>query len=264
MKPVLMLLTNLYNGEQEDIFLGQQLEKKFKIVMCHPADCAPLEGRVDAILIRNAWPTQSFLKVYEDMKARFLRKKLKVYNDLSGSGDINGKNYLIHLFNQGYPVIPSIDNVNDMKKLPKSNHFLVKPKHGGGSKGIIRLEKKELLKLEPHGYIIQPLISFEYEISFYFIDGKFQFALRDNRRSRWTMKEFIPRKSDLEFASKFVKWNTMKYGLQRIDACRKQDGSLLLMEVEDIAPYLSLLDIRRSLRNKMIKNLITSINKNCF
>ena len=80
MKPVLMLLTNLYNGEQEDIFLGQQLEKKFKIVMCHPADCAPLEGRVDAILIRNAWPTQSFLKVYEDMKARFLRKKLKVYN----------------------------------------------------------------------------------------------------------------------------------------------------------------------------------------
>jgi hypothetical protein len=37
-----------------------------------------------------------------------------------------------------------------------------------------------------------------------------------------------------------MKWNNMTRGIARVDACRLQDGSLLLVELEDLNPYLSL------------------------
>ena len=45
---------------------------------------------------------------------------------------------------------------------------------------------------------------------------------------------------DLKFARKFIEWNDIKYGIQRVDACRTKTGKLLLVELEDLNPFLSL------------------------
>ena len=54
------------------------------------------------------------------------------------------------------------------------------------------------------------------------------------------MKVYTPTQEDIEFASKFIRWNTCKLGIQRVDGCRLPDGRLFLMELEDYNPFLSL------------------------
>ena len=57
---------------------------------------------------------------------------------------------------------------------------------------------------------------------------------------RWELQPYEPTPADLEFAHRFIDWNTLAYGIQRVDACRAPGGELLLVELEDLNPYLSL------------------------
>lgn len=34
-------------------------------------------------------------------------------------------------------------------------------------------------------------------------------------------------------------WDDLNWGIQRVDACRSEQGELLLVELEDLNPYLS-------------------------
>jgi len=65
---------------------------------------------------------------------------------------------------------------------------------------------------------------------------------------------------DIKFAEKFIKWNKIKNGIQRVDACRTQDGKLLLVELEDLNPYLSILELDENTREKFIMDLINTFN----
>ena len=60
------------------------------------------------------------------------------------------------------------------------------------------------------------------------------------QKKRWELKEYAPTEDDLKFARKFIEWNDIKYGIQRVDACRTKTGKLLLVELEDLNPFLSL------------------------
>ena len=114
--------------------------------------------------------------------------------------------------------------------------------------------------------LIQPLINFDYEVSFYFIDKEFQYALyAPDKSKRWELKEYEATAADLEFAMKFVEWNNIDHGIQRIDACRDEEGNLLLVELEDLNPYLSVLELSNQLQNKFIESLKKSIENvlNC-
>lgn len=39
---------------------------------------------------------------------------------------MNGKQYLIELTENNYPVIPTIDDINNSEKLPKSDFYIYK------------------------------------------------------------------------------------------------------------------------------------------
>ena len=41
---------------------------------------------------------------------------------------------------------------------------------------------------------------------------------------------------DIAFAVRFIEWNTVTHGIQSADACRTNDGELLLVELEDLNP----------------------------
>ena len=58
---------------------------------------------------------------------------------------------------------------------------------------------------------------------------------------------------------KFIKWNNINNAIERVDACRTKDGKLLLVELEDLNPYLSLLDLDEDTRKKFVNDLIEVI-----
>ena len=92
---------------------------------------------------------------------------------------MNGKQYLIELTENNYPVIPTIDDINNSEKLPKSDFYIIKPKDGADSIGLEKLSDEELLNKDLKGkkMLIEPAIDFEYEVSFYFINEKFEYSM---------------------------------------------------------------------------------------
>ena len=58
----------------------------------------------------------------------------------------------------------------------------------------------------------------------------------------------------------FIDWNTIDKGIQRVDACRAKDGRLLLVELEDLNPYLSLLEVDDKTREIFLTDFISEIS----
>lgn len=57
-----------------------------------------------------------------------------------------------------------------------------------------------------------------------------------------------------------IEWNTIENGIQRVDACKTKDGQLLLVELEDLNPYLSLLELNEETVEIFINDLVDAIN----
>ena len=270
MKKILFVTDLYYKAKgrlyyEEDLFLTSELRKDFNLVICNPKDVNSFTDDFDLTIFRNAGPAANFKDEYESFRNNVKLKDLKTYNSFDGKGDMNGKDYLIELTKKNFDVIKTIDNINDFSKLPEVETYVTKPKDGADSIGMEFLSKEDVLKKvdkDDRNTLIQPLINFEYEVSFYFIDKKFQYALcAPDKNRRWELKEYKATKEDLDFANSFIEWNNIAHGIQRVDACRDENGQLLLVELEDLNPYLSLLDISPNLRDKFIKTLKLSLQK---
>jgi hypothetical protein len=107
------------------------------------------------------------------------------------------------------------------------------------------------------------MIDFQYELSFYFINDKFEYALyAPDKSKRWALEKYDASEEDIVFATKFIHWNSIQSGIQRIDACRTKDGQLLLVELEDLNPYLSILEVDVLVREQFVKDLIECLSHN--
>jgi hypothetical protein len=225
----------------EDIRLTARLREDFELALCHPRDAAGLMGSFDAVVVRNSGPVLAHQDAYDDFRARALRDGVRVYNPLTGKADMAGKQYLLDLSAEGRPVIPTVDRAADLHRLPATDRYVVKPKLGADSIGLRIVPAAGLGDLTDGGMLVQPLIDFAYEVSFYFVDHDFQYALyAPDPGRRWELRPYEPSAADLDFARGFIAWNGLEHGIQRVDACRAPDGELLLVELEDLNPYLSL------------------------
>lgn len=257
----ILYLTNLNNwAREEDDFLAEKLKKYFDLIICHPLECGRRLNSVSGIFIRNIWPVHEYLDDWKKILDKLTKIKIPVYNPMSGKGDILGKDYLVDLYKKKFPVIPSIDNIDNLRFLPDSNLFLIKPKEGCEGFGTRKITKQELLTSKLENFIIQPFVKFISEPSFYFIDNKFAYAIETpDAIVNEEIKIYHPSRTDLIFAQKFVDWNNLPCGLQRIDAIKTKNGELLLTEVEDLAPYLYLLEIDQKKRENIVNMLINSV-----
>ncbi|MFI7498278.1 hypothetical protein ACIBVL_07110 [Streptomyces sp. NPDC049687] len=225
----------------EDVFLTSRLRTDFDLALCHPLDAAALMGSFDAVVVRNSGPVLGYPRQYDAFRERALRDGVRVYNPLTGRADMAGKQYLLDLSAQGFPVIPTVDRAQDLRHLPDADRYVVKPKLGADSIGLRIVTPDRLPALADGTVLVQPCVDFAYEVSFYFVDHDFQYALyAPDPDRRWHLQPYEPTADDLAFAHRFIAWNTMAYGIQRVDACRAPDGGLLLVELEDLNPYLSL------------------------
>ena len=76
---------------------------------------------------------------------------------------------------------------------------------------------------------------------------------------RWKLKEYDCTDEDIAFAREFIEWNTVTHGIQRVDACRTKDGELLLVELEDLNPYLSILEVEEKIRYKFLNDMMETL-----
>lgn len=242
----------------EDIFLTARLREHFPLALCHPRDAARLMAGFDAVIVRNSGPVLHYQEAYDAFRAAALASGIPVYNPLTGRGDMAGKQYLLDLTAAGYPVIPTVDDPARLSELPRVPQYAVKPKQGADSIGLT-------FTADPSGpageVLIQPRIDFAYEVSFYFVDDAFQYALyAPDPDRRWELVPYEPTDADLAFARAFIEWNTLSHGIQRVDACRAPSGELLLVELEDLNPYLSLDLVPPAVQDTFITSLTGSLH----
>ncbi|MFD5765573.1 hypothetical protein ACFWIN_07085 [Streptomyces sp. NPDC127049] len=246
----------------EDIDLTARLRASFDLALCHPRDAAALMDAFDAVVVRNSGPVLHHQEAYDDFRARAAALGTRVYNPLHGRGDMAGKQYLLDLTAAGHPVIPTVDRPEDLRLLPESELYAVKPKAGADSIGLRFVPYGELDGLPRDGsLLVQPRIDFTYEVSFVFVDDLFQYALyAPDPERRWVLEPYEATPDDLDFARRFIDWNTLRHGVQRVDACRTRDGRLLLVELEDLNPYLSLDRVGEDVRTRFTETLTDSLH----
>ncbi|CAM5235173.1 MULTISPECIES: hypothetical protein [Streptomyces] len=267
-RPRLLYVTDLaYRARgrrycDEDIHLTSRLRAHFDLALCHPVDAAALMDGFDAVVVRNSGPVLGYRKEYDAFRARALAAGTRVYNPLTGKADMAGKQYLLDLDAAGFPVIPTVDRAEDLDRLPAAERYVVKPKHGADSLGLRVVPGGEVAGLATGDVLIQPCVDFAYEVSFYFVDDDFQYALyAPDPERRWELRPYRATAADLEFARRFIDWNDLGYGIQRVDACRAADGGLLLVELEDVNPYLSLDALPEEARDAFVTAFTASLNR---
>jgi hypothetical protein len=246
-RPRLLYVTDLgYQARgrrygDEDVFLASRLRADFDLALCHPLDAAALMHAFDGVVVRNSGPVLAYQREYDAFRDQALREDVRVYNPLTGRADMVGKQYLVDLTAEGYPVIPTVDRPEDLHLLPAADRYVVKPKLGADSLGLRIVGPDALAALADGSTLVQPCVDFRYEVSFTYVDHDFQYALHTPHPDRrWQLEPYEPTVRDLEFARRFIDWNDLAHGIQRVDACRAPDGELLLVELEDLNPYLSL------------------------
>ncbi|MCX5053835.1 MULTISPECIES: hypothetical protein [unclassified Streptomyces] len=246
----------------EDTFLTSRLREDFDLALCHPLDAAALMGAFEAVVVRNSGPVLAYQEAYEDFRERAIGSGARVYNQLSGKGDMAGKQYLLDLTAAHYPVIPTVDRTEDLHRLPETDRYVVKPRLGADSIGLRIVSADQLCDLVDGDVLVQPCVDFAYEVSFYFVDHDFQYALyAPHLDRRWQLEPYDPTDDDLAFARRFIDWNTVDHGIQRVDACRAPGGELLLVELEDLNPYLSLDALAHPARDAFVSAMKTSLHR---
>ncbi|RKE23090.1 hypothetical protein [Streptomyces sp. TLI_171] len=270
-RPTILFVTDLGYPAQgrrycdEDIFLTSRLREHFDLALCHPRDAAALMGGFDAVVVRNSGPVLHYQEQYDAFRGQALARGTRVYNPLCGRGDMAGKDYLLDLTAAGYPVIPTVDRRADLGRLPEVERYMVKPKAGADSIGLAVVDRAGLDALDAvawDGLLVQPLVDFRYEVSFYFVDDAFQYALyAPDPARRWELTPYRATDADLAFARRFIAWNTLDHGIQRVDACRTAGGELLLVELEDLNPYLSLDVLPEPAREAFVTATAASIRR---
>ncbi|MER5864853.1 hypothetical protein [Kitasatospora sp. NPDC002040] len=246
----------------EDIALSAALRADFELALCHPLDAAALMDGFDLTVVRNSGPVLHYQEQYDAFRARALARGTRVFNPLHGRGDMAGKQYLLDLTAAGHPVIPTVADRADLGRLPEVAEYVTKPKLGADSIGLTVHPAGALAGLELDGStLLQPRIDFRYEVSFYFVGRAFQYALyAPDPAVRWQLQPYEPTPADLAFAQTFVDWNALDHGVQRVDACRTPEGGLLLVELEDLNPYLSLDLVPAATRTDFVAAMAASIH----
>lgn len=264
----ILYLTDLYyvaKGRkyyEEDLYITSKLKEHFNVLIGHPQQALSFLNAADIIVYRNIGCVLHFENYYREFLKAVKEKNIITFNSFDGKGDQQGKQYLLDLQEEGYAVIPTAVNINEIDKLGNPGKYIVKLMNGADSVGMESLNKEELLEANPSGKLIQPYIDFQYEVSFYYLNDKFQYALyAPNKNKRWDLTEYEATQEDLGFADQFIKWNGMERGITRVDACRLQDGSLLLVELEDLNPFLSIDLLPEEKREDFLRNFILALEE---
>ena len=150
----ILYLTDLYyqakgrNYYEEDIYITGKLKDYFDVVLCNPKNSENFEKDVDLIVFRNTGGVSGFKDIYNSFVDRVKTNSLKTFNEFTGKADMRGKQYLLDLTLEKYPVIPTIDTIKNIDLLPNVDRYVIKPKDGADSIGLEFLTRNEVTRID--------------------------------------------------------------------------------------------------------------------
>ena len=244
----ILIITNLENEcSIEDIWIANSfISDGHTVKLVNKYYDKSLEDEYDIFIKRYSWIEDiddfSVGAEESDYETRILKKDLPRIN-FDGKFDNQGKHYLADLYNNGYAVVPTINNILELEKLGKYEKFLVKPVNGYASYGIIETDKSNINNYWNSNYVIQPKLDFVSEVQFYFVGNKYEFAQIFTPKKLLSHENAIfytPTIEEIRLAELFAKLNGDSFnGVQRIDFL-KLNNRLLLSELEDDSPYMAI------------------------
>ena len=267
-KTTVLYLTDFYykaNGRryyEEDLFMTGRLKEHFHLLIGHPQQALSFLTVAPLIVFRNTGPVLWYKDYFDRFVAAVKARSITTFNSFDGKADTRGKDYLVQLTREGYPVIPTVDTFDELERLGPASQYMVKLKNGADSIGTRCLAKEALLKEKLADQLVQPFLHFRYEVSFYYLNNAFQYALyAPDPQKRWALEDYTATAEDLAFAERFIRWNGMARGIVRVDACRMPDGSLLLVELEDLNPFLSLAVLSEEKRESFMNRFVEALKE---
>jgi hypothetical protein len=245
----------------EDLWLSARLRERFTVALAHPVDAVALMDGFDAVVLRNTGPVSGHLDAYRAFRAAAEARGTRVFTDLGARGDARGKQHLVDLSAAGWPVIPTVARRSDLDRLPATESYVTKPMLGADSVGLEVVAPAALAGLDLDGStLVQPHVAMADEVSFTFVDRTFVYALHTpDPARRWELVPTEASAADRALAQRLVDWNDVEHGIQRIDCCRTETGELLLVEVEDLNPYLSLDRLAPPVRDRFVAAVVASL-----
>lgn len=258
----ILILSNNENEEYiEDEYIAEAFREDGHIVDILWIDYNEgLDEKFDIIIRRNTWVEQiEKTKNYEiknnKLKERLKSKKIKTVN-LEGLDGL-GKKYLCQIYESGKQVIPTVDSIDKINKLPKTDKYVLKDSKSFGSGIGQKIVKAENIKEEfKEGYLIQPKLKFKSEVQFYFIADKLMYTY-EYTPSKYpdypTPKLIRPTKEEEKLAYEFANLQVLKVGLKRIDFLRLENNELILLEIEDNSPAMNLELLEKTFRKKVLE-----------
>jgi hypothetical protein len=214
-------------------------------------------SQFDAALIGTTWDYQDRL---EEFIARLgeIETHIPVFNDAATVRWNARKTYLAQLQERGAPVIPSLwyDHVGQVELDATFAHFsdsdklVFKRQVGANAEGQHILNRGDALPDMPEAMFVQPFrpaIQEEGELGFIFVDGELSHATQKQAKpGDYRVQSgyggfditFTPDARDLETAQAIIGFVDPTPLYARVDLVRGPEGTLELMEMELIEPFL--------------------------
>ncbi len=201
MKISLLTSNNPEDYVEDEAILLKELKKHQK----YEFEYTPWDADVDwseykTAVIRTTWDYTSRLSEFLEVLDKIRRGGCKVYNDPNLVRWNSNKTYLHELENAGVPIVPSLfpaeqslDVVKERILQFREDKFILKPLVGASSHDIIVFDEKTSLldhlfglpAGEAENYFLQPFQNsvFDGEISYFYFNGVFQYAIRKKPKS---------------------------------------------------------------------------------
>ncbi|MGD8325784.1 MAG: hypothetical protein PVF65_02615 [Sphingomonadales bacterium] len=210
----------------------------------------------DAVIIGTCWDYQDRFDEFLD-KLDCISQQTALFNPLSLIKWNADKSYLKDLEQRGARIIPTLfhsqlrpEHIEDAFQHFDCGQLVVKRQVGASSEGQFLLRRNAPLPQFNKAMMLQPFmptIESEGEISFIFIGNRFSHAVlktpaQDDYRiqSAYGGREhhLTPSPADIQSAQEVLKHLDEDTLYARVDMLRGEDGTLYLMELELIEPYL--------------------------
>lgn len=226
-----------------------------------------LDTKFDIILRRNTWVDSESKTAEYKIKNGNLIERLKNCPtktvNLEGF-DGRGKLYLYNLFREGYNVIPTYKDVNEVIIVPAVEFVLKNVNSFGGGLGQRYIRRDEVITEFNSRYIIQPKLKFKSEVQCYFVENElmYTYEFAPSKYPDYPEPQMITLSDEeLELVREFVNVANVKSGFLRLDFLRLLDDSLVLLEIEDNCPNMDLDKLDINLRERVINRYKESVYK---
>ncbi len=232
------------------------------------------ENVYDLLIFKNAWDLteknyKEYLTQFDSFLDRVRKSNVKIVNSLDGKlkFDSLGKKVLVDLYKDGWNVIPTIDNMQDVALLPKVDTYIKKPYMSYDGFDMVEVKRENLASLVLKNEVLQPKMKFKSEVQIYFVNDEFQYAL-EYTPSKWpdypTPHEITPSQEQIEDAKRFVRKNGAACSFNRIDYLKLEDDSLIVLEFADSNPYMEITELSEKTRNNFLKNFKNAVYEYCL